>query len=462
MLKPGPGGSGPVGTFSDLARAVYCAVESSPICPNAPSLPRATILNLSLGWINPAMGGDQGGDIFENASEKPGAAAIYEVLKFARCRDAAIFAAAGNEVGPVGLGFIYPSEWSADRPPNLDWQVVCLSDFDVPAPRALRTGVRLPLVSVVGAVGRSGRPLAISRESGIPELVAYGLTAVAPIAPRAPPLPSHGAGARTAVLSGTSVSAAVASAAGGLLLRSGCASTSQDAERLIREYAPPAPLTTPSGRVVRQVKLEPLLDRLKQIGHCAPLGSPSAVRTWAAHDPCPTPGSPNCAGQPSMATAVGHPECGPSASPAWAHACRTLQTPSVQMLPSLHPQPAGQGGSDPTINQFGATQYPFKVEPDPGEEPAVLELNVPSIGTVHAALGTGLAAQQLHEITIDVGLANPVESARVLFLVNGGQATARTVRPKRHILSANTNTYEREPGLKRARATQNLNVTYAV
>lgn len=188
-----PAGIGTHGYISELASAVYHAVRHD----DALGFPASgvQVLNLSLGWAPlPAMGGDIG-DI--ELGEKAAAAAVHEALQYAACRGALAFAAAGNGLGPKSKDAIYPAAWvmhQALSPPG------CAGEFGVSSSPTLR-----PLVSAVGAVHEDGRAFELTREGSEPAFTAYGQHAVVGLEVWPPE--------RTAVLTGSSVSTVVVSAA---------------------------------------------------------------------------------------------------------------------------------------------------------------------------------------------------------------------------------------------------------
>ncbi|MEL7370698.1 MAG: S8 family serine peptidase [Myxococcota bacterium] len=178
------------GSLGDLAAAIHDAALAAP----------EGIINISIAWSNPCMGGERG-DI--TASETPAAAAVHEALQYARCQDMAIFAAAGNELGTIGsryeAGMMYPAQWaeSFDAPSPTQ----CSHEFSVSGAHA----GSLRLVTAVGGV-HDAMPLALARPDGEPRLVAEGHNGVALLKP-SDPLQT------TLLLSGTSVSTMVVSAA---------------------------------------------------------------------------------------------------------------------------------------------------------------------------------------------------------------------------------------------------------
>ncbi|HMV68322.1 MAG TPA: S8/S53 family peptidase, partial [Myxococcota bacterium] len=179
---------GEFGTISYLASAVFGALSSGG--PGGGPV----IINLSLGW-DP----EWGGDLAQRATWHPGIRAMYDVLYHAACRGALVFAAAGNRLGgpPPDDQPLYPAGWE-----KVEIEAgACLDVSGVPA----AAGVTLdqPIVWAVGGVDEYGNDLALSRKDSRPGLVAFGSHGVT----------TDGAGAPTAILTGTSVSTLVASIA---------------------------------------------------------------------------------------------------------------------------------------------------------------------------------------------------------------------------------------------------------
>jgi hypothetical protein len=148
------------------------------------------ILNLSVGWDPELLHEDLGAEDPEglNAEEL----AVYAALAYAKNARALVVAAAGNSPGgsKPGLSATLPARWY-QGPPN---------DPRLLVPKPLR-GLD-PVVYAIGAVDRNDRPLANVRVQSLPPLVAYGDHAMVP-------LPNYSGW--TAPLTGSSVSAVVAS-----------------------------------------------------------------------------------------------------------------------------------------------------------------------------------------------------------------------------------------------------------
>ncbi|MEZ4471171.1 MAG: S8 family serine peptidase [bacterium] len=172
------------GSQGSFAAAMADAVDSwlteSPI-----TRPAHLILNLSLGW-------DADFDITQ-VERVPGAAALW-ATQAATCAGALVVAAAGNQAGPSDAGPLFPAAWEA-----------------FPRACGAQPGVYSPLVHAVGAVDGRDFPLGISRPGANPRLSAAGSVVVVPR--------DTGAGldVPTSVLSGTSIAAAAASGAAGLI-----------------------------------------------------------------------------------------------------------------------------------------------------------------------------------------------------------------------------------------------------
>ena len=188
---------GEFGSLGQIAAAVWAA-SSSPHVVNH-------ILNLSLGWVHPADAGvyvsvDAGGALL------PAEAAVYDALRFAYCRRALIFAAAGNAASAVATesGPLYPAAWdgvTAPNPSECEFYYAGAPGFPVDASAE-------PLLYAVGGVDFADRPLANARGGALPALAAYGSGVTAPRTP--------GGADYTPVMTGTSMATATASAVAAL------------------------------------------------------------------------------------------------------------------------------------------------------------------------------------------------------------------------------------------------------
>ncbi len=171
--------SGHVGLMSDLAVKIVAEVLYwRHFDPD-----KKLILNLSLGWD-----GELFGDLKKHKLSKldPSVQAVYKALRFARRSGALVIAAAGNQRGgkvPSNSPLL-PAAWELKRP---TWLPFFLS--------------RKPVYAVGGVDGQR-MPLSNSRRGGLPRRATYADHAVA--ATEDPNDP-------TALYTGTSVSAAVAS-----------------------------------------------------------------------------------------------------------------------------------------------------------------------------------------------------------------------------------------------------------
>ena len=178
---------GYVGTFSDLATAVYQEVTAWN--PTSERL----ILNLAVAW-DPRFGG------LESHLEEMGAGAlaVYRTIEHAVCRGALVVAAAGNVLGRPSSdsGPLLPGAWETLPAPAAP---TCQSAGPSPVYR--------PLLYAAGGVRTDGRELANARPKGLPRLVAYGDHAVTEHRD-----PAASPGTPTATLTGSSVSTLVASA----------------------------------------------------------------------------------------------------------------------------------------------------------------------------------------------------------------------------------------------------------
>lgn len=180
------------------------------------------VLNLSLGW-DPALD--------DRVPSRLTALAVRAVLLRASCMGALTFAAAGNGRGERGAFF--PAAWEALPAPTAQ-ECASLGFPRVPIVK-LEPGKSgyTPLVHAVGAVDAGDRPLMTNRTGSQPRLVAHGLAAVL-----ADPVRSPG---HTAVLSGTSVAAAIASGAAAALWAAAPELPPADLVDLVHGKAAPLP-----------------------------------------------------------------------------------------------------------------------------------------------------------------------------------------------------------------------------
>jgi hypothetical protein len=185
------------GTRGQLAQSIQKAVDTWAYdyakAPKKVS-PRL-VLNLSVGWV-PEYGGT-------DPKEMPlPARAVYDALVHAACYGALAVAAAGNTSGDGSGGPMLPGGWETVPAPTK-----CAGPYSkLPTPYALwpKPGHPASLVTAVSAVDELDRPLASTRPKGQSRLVAYGHNVV---------VPDSRADGYTQILSGTSMSTAVASAA---------------------------------------------------------------------------------------------------------------------------------------------------------------------------------------------------------------------------------------------------------
>lgn len=182
---------GGYGTPGDLAAAIRAAVDGWLAKSAQPDRRSHLILNLSLGW-DPKVLREQLGAVDPDDHLNSEELAVYDALAYAAERGALAITAAGNLLGGKlpEVGPILPAGWYA-QPPAIPL-----------LPPSAET-----VVWAVGGIARGGRRLANARPGSEPALVTYGDHAVVKLAP----------GRYTKPLTGTSVSAAVASSAAALV-----------------------------------------------------------------------------------------------------------------------------------------------------------------------------------------------------------------------------------------------------
>ncbi len=179
---------GYMGLQSDLAQAIRAEVDDW-WEDRQRGAERHLVLNLSLAWD---------GELFDGLDEqaiadmRAGTQAVYRALQYAASfKDVLVLAAAGNQKADPceNFGPLLPAAWERRAP-----RESCSDEFRTPEP---------PLIYAVGGVGADGLSRLINaRDGGMPRRAAIGESAVVP----APNKDHH-----TAMLTGSSVSTAVAS-----------------------------------------------------------------------------------------------------------------------------------------------------------------------------------------------------------------------------------------------------------
>jgi hypothetical protein len=187
-------GGGDFGTLVGLAQSIYAEVAYWRM--NVPN--QNLVLNLSLGW-NPAYGGE--GD--DPTLWPPDVQAVYEAILHARCQGAVVVAAAGNRSGGPftdAEGPMYPGGWEGLR----DMPARCSEHYGGNPPPVVPP-TNAPMVVAASGVDEDNRDLANARPGARSRLLAYG--AHATVADTTSPQ------GYTTPITGSSVSAAVVSAA---------------------------------------------------------------------------------------------------------------------------------------------------------------------------------------------------------------------------------------------------------
>ncbi len=223
---------GSFGSPSDLAVAIRREVADwTDFKRRAEGEPPNLILNLSLGWdheilTSPIADGGLGmvGSDGLNAEEM----AVQAALEEAAAAGVLVIAASGNGSGPklgklTGGGALWPAAWSIGAPPTRPktgpstWGSTNLIPIS-----------GKPLVWAIGGIDRRGSLLANVRAKSTPTLVAYGDHAVA----------RDLDGKYTDVLTGTSVSAAVASSIAALVWHARPLLSADEVMNLVYQSAP--------------------------------------------------------------------------------------------------------------------------------------------------------------------------------------------------------------------------------
>jgi len=192
---------GAIGGFADAARSIDEAIGARPARSH-----RNLVINLSIGA---EAFYEQGA-----AGRRPSAQALRDVLAHAVCvEDALVFAAAGNVTGRGGSsGAMVPAAWGADS----TW---CGRPFVVP----------------VGGVTPDDSLIQATRAGSVPELVAPARSAVVDLTG------GTGSPEPTALLTGTSLGAAVASAAAAVLWSYAPSMTAADVQAALYDSATALP-----------------------------------------------------------------------------------------------------------------------------------------------------------------------------------------------------------------------------
>ena len=183
---------GIVGTHADLALGIYEALRRWEEANTTRATPSQLIINLSVGWEPIIFGGDE-------AAPTAAVEAIRTALQLASCKGALIVAATGNEGDFCGTtGPLLPGGWETlPAPDAMECQLLG-------APGGTQLGSYQPLVHAVGGMDSDLSPMPGTRDNANPRLVGAATNVVAGD-------PLHGG------LTGTSVGAAVATAAAALV-----------------------------------------------------------------------------------------------------------------------------------------------------------------------------------------------------------------------------------------------------
>ena len=385
------------GALGGLAEAIVQAVEDAGTRP--------LIINLSLGWVNPMMGGDRG-DIVRFRPEVPAAAAVHEALQYARCRGAAIFTAAGNRVGAFDgryeEGPIRPSHWSQDQFVDA---TVCLDEFGLSNP-LMGT---VPLVTAIGAVGDGAQRLGVYRNDSEPNLVANGMAVVVPTQPNS--------GRPTALLSGSSASVAVASALLAALYSGMPDGTPQSIESSLRQWAPAiAGRTAIDGSAVHLLHMHEVLETAIGPNVVAPRSF--VVPGW----PAPPANRQSLGSMTSTCTIDGVPILVQGAA-AVDSVCDGLDWESIDERPSTHPQPLPGGGGCPgCVLNLGSDAVTFEVSPESSFDAAFVEV-ADAAGVRIFAVPPGLSRGIVYELPLNGLRGAPETTARMLMIDPADQTT---------------------------------------
>ncbi|MEM7675088.1 MAG: S8/S53 family peptidase [Myxococcota bacterium] len=382
------------GSLGQLARAIVQAVNDAPD-------PETLIINLSMGWVNPLMGGDRG-DIY-TGPETTAAGAVHEALQYARCSGAVVLAAAGNRVGAFDnryeVGPIRPAHWWQRE--SVDSEL-CQQEFGLTGPSFS------PLITAIGAIADGGQRMAIFRPESEPQYVASGMAAVAPT--------ESGSDVSTALLSGTSVPVIVGSAAIALLHHV-VFDQAQTIETTLPQW------TTPTGRVVGGTNTPVLSIRLDEVLMRA--GGPSAPRMFApASLSLPSGTTSTIAGSTRTNCALsGGSTVVVRGSTLSAAQCDRLRWESIDERPATYPQPLPSGGGCPgCVLNLSSQTLTAQFSIDTTYQPAFVEI-ADSNFQFYYALPAGLVPGIVYEIMLEglPGLASEDSNARILMVDNASE-----------------------------------------
>lgn len=193
-IEERPTTGGYFGTLGQTARAIVAGFDAAALVPPAAPI----VVNLSIGW-DPGLGGAYTGSNYLTLA--PPVRAVNSALTYVACKNGLAIAASGNasngedEVG----GPAYPGGWEVKSSPTA---ARCASLGGLVAGPAAVTTHR-PLLYAVGGVDGLDRPLRNRRPGSVPSLVAPGSHATISRAGATP----------TRVFTGSSMGAAVTSAA---------------------------------------------------------------------------------------------------------------------------------------------------------------------------------------------------------------------------------------------------------
>ncbi|EDM74951.1 hypothetical protein PPSIR1_30514 [Plesiocystis pacifica SIR-1] len=194
---------GHFGSQADIAMGIYDAVASWEERQGSPDETPRLVINLSAGW-EPLP--DNPVDLARAPTRS-----VYDALRYASCKGALVFVAAGNNAEPScpgeHTGVTVPATFEGlAAPTSSECAALGFGGEEDPA-RPIFTDQARPLVYAVGGVDPRDQRLANSRVDGQPALVALGANSAT----------REAAGADALALTGTSVSTAVASGAATLL-----------------------------------------------------------------------------------------------------------------------------------------------------------------------------------------------------------------------------------------------------
>ncbi|MEO1336588.1 MAG: S8/S53 family peptidase, partial [Myxococcota bacterium] len=247
------------GRPTDVARAIYKGVQTALASPG----PNRLIINISAGWDS-RWGGEIPLTGWEDLA--PPIRMVYSAITYAACQGAIIIAASGNAGGGplVETTAAYPAAWESVPAPDAGR---CAA-FNLAAPPASTSTYR-PLVYAAGGLDGADNPLRSQRSESMPRIAAPASHATIYVGSYQTPLQT-----------GTSVGAAVTSAAVALAWSYAPNLAGHDAMQMVYDAGADLSLTpnlclgSPCSQSVRRISMcHTLAAACASSGRCGHLSS---------------------------------------------------------------------------------------------------------------------------------------------------------------------------------------------